>query len=169
MYKYSGMWYPYVVPLLKICMETDDHDMLVESMGALGNITPADIGNDGSWSAIVEKYSVFQYLHKLLVPGFSHDDVVLEIVNLIASISLDPSCCTQFRNSRLLTMLNDLLRDKIQDDELVLQLLFTFYRLMRHSDLVEEILYSVGLLPQLLAAARSSNPEVNIIHHKLAH
>lgn len=60
--------------------------------------------------------------HASLVPGASEDDIMLEIIIFIGTCVSDPQCAPIFANSQLVAVLYDLMADKQEDDEMVLQI-----------------------------------------------
>ena len=111
-YKYAGMWANYAKSLIKAVQESENLDFLVETLGTLANITSLDLSPELSWSKLISKYSLLQYFHKLLVPGFSQDDVVLEVINCIANIVGNPDCVPLISSSQLIQILHNQLQRK---------------------------------------------------------
>ncbi|KAI9979864.1 hypothetical protein PInf_027588 [Phytophthora infestans] len=159
-YKYRGMWAPFVVPFIELCLTTDNHDFSVEVVATLANMTPSDLPSKGSWDRLVTDHSVIPLLNKLLVPGFSQDDMILEVVLFVSTLALEPKCAPLLSSSRLVRTLHSLFQEKQHDNELTLQILYAFYRMLRHPDTFEDILFGVGFVPDLLLAADAPNIEV---------
>ena len=51
-----------------------------------------------------------------MVPGFAQDDLLLEVVMLLASMALDPEVPSLIVNSRIPQMLQDTMQAKAGDD-----------------------------------------------------
>jgi hypothetical protein len=154
-----------VVPLVELCLAGDaSHDVMLEALATLANLTPSDLPVKFPWDKLVADYALLPFLSKLLVPGFSQDDVVLEVVLLVGALALEPKCAPLLASSRILRSLHALFQEKQHDSELTLQLLHTFYRLLRHRETYDELLYggnsSGGIVPDLLLAADAPNIEV---------
>ncbi|KAG6611436.1 Kinesin-associated protein [Phytophthora cinnamomi] len=159
-YKYRGMWAPFVVPFIELCLNTDNHDFSIEVLATLANMTPSDLPSKTSWDRLVVDHSLTPFLNKLLVPGFSQDDMILEVVLFVSALSLEPKCAPLLSSSRLVRTFHSLFQEKQHDNELTLQLLYAFYRMLRHPETFEEILFGVGFVPDLLLAADAPNIEV---------
>ncbi|KUF92298.1 polyamine oxidase 4 [Phytophthora nicotianae] len=159
-YKYRGMWAPFVVPFIELCLNTDNHDFSIEVLATLANMTPSDLPTKSSWDRLVTEHSLIPLLNKLLVPGFSQDDMILEVVLFICTLALEPKCAPLLSSSRLVRTLHSLFQEKQHDNELTLQILYAFYRMLRHPETFEEILFGVGFVPDLLLAADAPNIEV---------
>lgn len=160
MYKYRGMWAPFIVPFIELCLNTDNHDFSIEVLGTLANMTPADLPTKTSWDRIVADQMLIPFLNKLLVPGFSQDDMVLEVVLFVSALVLEPKCAPLLSASRLIRTFHSLFQEKQHDNELMLQLLYAFYRMLRHPDTFDEIVFGAGFVPDLLLAADAPNIEV---------
>lgn len=160
MYKYRGMWAPFIVSFIELCLNTDNHDFSIEVLGTLANLTPSDLPTKASWDRLVADHSLIPFLNKLLVPGFSQDDMVLEVVLFVSALALEPKCAPLLSASRLIRTFHSLFQEKQHDNELTLQLLYAFYRLLRHRETFEELIFGVSFVPDLLLVADAPNIEV---------
>ncbi|KAL7684869.1 putative kinesin-associated protein [Plasmopara halstedii] len=159
-YKYRAMWAPFVVPFIELCLNTDNHDFSIEVLATLANMTPNDLSSKTSWDILVTDHALIPLLNKFLVPGFSQDDMILEVVLFVSALALEPRCAPLLSSSRLIRTLHSLFQEKQHDRELTLQLLYAFYRMLRHPETFEEIVFGAGFVPDLLLVAESSNIEV---------
>ena len=131
----------YVDELLAMSIRCDNHDVLVEVLGIVSNMNLSCCDLEG----LVHKYDLANWLKKFLVPGFVHDDIVLEVIMVIGVISTEPRCSSILANSGLVDGLAQLMEYQKGDDEMVLQLCYTFYCLVRQTDTREVILVRVLL------------------------
>ena len=60
-------------------------------MGCLANMTVYDLPATSNWSKLIKEYSLMNFLAKLLVPGMVQNDLMLEIIMLIATMATDPA------------------------------------------------------------------------------
>merc|ERR1719419_808755 len=104
----------------------DNPDLLVEVLGTLANITLPDVV---SWGELCEA-GLLELLTRLLVPSFSEDDIVLECVMIISNLALCRESAQHVAGTRLPGMLQDLLVEKRDDEEIVVQLLYAFQCLL---------------------------------------
>lgn len=142
---------------MALCCQ-DNPDLLVEVLGTLANMTLPDI----PWAELCEA-GLVDLLHRLLVVGFSEDDIVLECVMIVCNLALCKDASGHLADSRLPAMLQDLLVEKQEDEEIVLQLLYTFECFMLHDEVRDSILQSaeaMQLAPSIMRFARSRNPAV---------
>merc|ERR1712232_1077572 len=133
----------------------DTPDLLLEVLGTLANMTLPEI----PWAELCE-VGLVDLLHRLLVPSFSEDDVVLECVMLIGNISQSREAAQHIAGSRLPSMLADLLLEKRDDEEIVLQLLFTFRCLLLFEEIREVILQDTELAQCIIRFAGARNAMV---------
>ena len=86
-YKYRALWTPHIKLLLEIMLESDNHDLIIEIVGCLANMTVYDLPSTSNWSKLLREYNLMNYFTKLLVPGLVQNDLLLEIIMLIATIA----------------------------------------------------------------------------------
>lgn len=146
-------WMTEFVRMALCCVE--DPNLLVEVLGTLANMTLPDI----PWAEHCEA-GLVDLLHRLLVVGFSEDDIVLECVMLVGNLALSREASQHIAGSRLPSMLQDLLVEKREDEEIILQLLFTFNCLLVHDEVRDVILQDTEIAPCIMRFARSRNKQV---------
>ena len=89
-YKYRGLWSPHLKQLLEMTREVDNNqDMLLEVLGTLANMTIYDLPATATWAKLVKEFGLVGLFSRLLVPGMAQNDLLLEVVMLIASIASD--------------------------------------------------------------------------------
>ena len=127
-YMQRRLWGEHVQHLIKMSLDCDSHDLLVELLGTLGNLTEQDCPKGKKWSSLMKEFNLTSFLSKLLVPGMSQNDVVLESIILIGQMCVDEKASVLLASSSLIRALHDLWQDKSDDSEIVLQLLTAFHR-----------------------------------------
>jgi len=133
----------------------DNPDLLVEILGTLANVTLPGI----PWDELCEA-GLIDLLTRLLVPGFSEDDIVLECVMLIGNIAMHPEAATYVAGSRLPGLMQQILLEKRDDEEIVVQLLYTFRCLMLFDEVREVVLGETELAPCIMRFARATSSAV---------
>nr|CCA26595.1 kinesinassociated protein putative [Albugo laibachii Nc14] len=160
-YKQKGLWAPLVVPLIELCVSHQEkHEFLIEILAILANLTPEDLAPKLSWDQLLLDHSLAPFITKLLVPGFSQDDVILEVVQWISTLCLEPKTIPLLVTPRFIRMLYAIFHGKAQDQELTQQLLFVFYRLLRYPETFDQIMDSLDLISDLVA--RASAPTLDL-------
>ena len=83
--------------------------------------THRDLTEDLAWSDLINEMDLLELLLRLLVPGMSGDDVVLECVSLVAAFALEPDCGQLLCGTRLPRMIADMIRSKQEDTGVLIQ------------------------------------------------
>ncbi len=52
-------------------------------------MTVYDLPSTSNWSKLLREYNLMNYFTRLLVPGMTQNDLLLEIIMLIATIATD--------------------------------------------------------------------------------
>ncbi len=85
---------------------------------------------------------------------------MLQVIMFVAALMLEPKCAPLITSSRIVRTFHTIFQDKKNDPEMTLQFLFCFYRMLRHPETLDDILYGCNMLPDLLLVADSPNVEV---------
>ena len=75
----------------------------------LGNLNV----HDCDFSQMLSDYSLTDFLYKHLLPGYTEDDVVLEVIIFVGAIAEDPRCAPVLAKSRLIQAMFDVLQGNI--------------------------------------------------------
>jgi len=134
----------------------DNPDVLVEVLGTLANIT---LEEDVPWGELCEA-GLVELITRLLVPSFSEDDIVLECVMVVSNLALCRESAQHVGGSRLPGMLQDLLMEKRDDEEIVVQLLYCFQCLLTYEEVRDVVLQDAELVPCIMRFSRARNPAV---------
>ncbi|KAG5175345.1 kinesin-associated protein [Tribonema minus] len=159
-YRHRTLWSPSLEPLLELltAAETESHDLLLEAMGTLSNLTHLDLPKGVGWAQVVSNYSLDSVLAKLLVPGMAQADVILEAVILLGALAHDAAAAALLGASTVLRCLPALWRDARGDAELRLQLLFAQWRLLMVKETREQLLYGTTAVSDMLEGLQSRHP-----------
>lgn len=133
----------------------ENPDMLLEVIGTLVNVTLPDV----PWGELCEA-GLIDLLTRLLVPGFSEDDIVLECVMLVGNLGAARDSAQYVAHSRLPGLLQQLLVEKREDEEIVTQLLYTFQCLFLYDEVREVVLQETELAPCVMRFAQSRSAAV---------
>lgn len=77
-----------------------------QTLGVLGTLNVQDC----DFSNLLTDYSLTDFLYKHLLPGYTDDDVVLEVIIFIGTIAQDPKCAPLLAKSRLIQAMFDVLQ-----------------------------------------------------------
>lgn len=147
-------WMSEFVNIANRCLENPD--FLVEVLGILANLTLPQV----PWGDLCES-GLIELLHRTLAGGsLTEDDIVLECVLIVGNLALCKEACHHVTASRLPKMLQDLLVEKRDDEEIILQLLYAFECLLVHEEVRDVILQDTEVAPCVMRFARSRNPKI---------
>ena len=110
---------------IELAQQSDEHtDLLLELLGTMVYM-PTDL-----WQQKIEQWNMIEFLHNHLMNGYAEDDIVLECVMLVGTICRNDEIAQTIANSYLIKLLQDLLGSKQEDDEMVQQILNTFFKFL---------------------------------------
>eukprot|EP01112_Ceratiomyxa_fruticulosa_P010761 TRINITY_DN2863_c0_g1_i1.p1 TRINITY_DN2863_c0_g1~~TRINITY_DN2863_c0_g1_i1.p1 ORF type:complete len:726 (-),score=148.27 TRINITY_DN2863_c0_g1_i1:132-2309(-) len=143
--------------LIHLTQNIQSADFQVEVLGTLGNLISPTL----DWGRLVQEYNLLDFLAKFLAPRAAEDDIVLEVVILIGTIAMDKTCSPLVIQSPLINSLAELIVIKQDDDEIVLQCVYTFFRLLHLPEAREHILKQTQIGNYLLDLLYDRNPEIS--------
>lgn len=123
-----GLWSPHIKIILKLASENESHDILLEALGCLANLTFNDMPSNLSWSKILIDYHFLSLISKLLIPSMIQNDILLEIIMLLSNISSEIQVANILASSNIITLLYETWKEKSEDPEIKLQLIYCFYK-----------------------------------------
>lgn len=159
-YRFRGLWSPHVKPLLEIMLEEKNHDLIIEIVGCLANMTVYDLPATSNWSKLLRDHGLLGFFTRMLVPGLAQNDLLLEIIMLITTTATDSQACDVLASGNLINTLYQLLKEKGEDVEILLQLLNCFHRLMMHSSSAEAVLFNTRIFADLVDCLDHRNAAV---------
>lgn len=170
-YKWRTLWGSHVRLLVTVACTCENHDVLVEVFGCLANITAQDLPVNYSWGKLLrdnpsskdkksEGGGLLTVFNRLLVPGMAQPDLLLEIVLLLGTMASCSAACETIASSNLMALLYQLWKDRGEDPEIRLQLIFLFYKLFQHESSREEAMYSTRIVVDLIECLGHSNQAI---------
>ena len=146
----------YMHELVGMTLKAPTHDFLLESLAILANITLPDI----SYSELISQHGLLEFLMTHLQVGFADDDIVLECVQLLGTLAIDPRAASMLAHGHLIRALTQLLTDKIEDLDIVVHIVFTLFKFLLHRETREAIMLHQHLTDCLLDLVVDPSPEV---------
>jgi len=165
-YAQKRLWSSDIQNIIKMALDCDSHDLLVELLGILGNITNSDMPKGKNWGTMMTDYNLCNFVSKLLVPGMSQNDVVLETVILIGQFVHDEEGQMLIASSSLIRALHELWQDKGDDSEILLQLLAVFHKMLHWPDCREELLYSTEAISDICECVNKNHTATRYLAEK---
>lgn len=127
---------------------------MLELLGTMVYI-PSD-----NWEQVIVKTNFIEFIHNNLVNGFAEDDIVLECVMLISTICRTEEIAQMIASSYLINMLQDLLGAKQEDDEMVQQILNTFFKFLFFTPTRDIVLRQIQMVSIVLELLSDKNPNI---------
>jgi len=146
----------YVNDLVRLAKQTANPDLLVEVLGTLANLT--GIGVD--FANIIKEQRLIDFFEQHMKPDHVEDDILLEVIVFIGTVCHDNCVAPIFANSHIIITLTNLLTEKQEDDEIVLQVLYVFYRLVVHEDTREVLLRQTDAVSHIIDLLADNNMEI---------
>ncbi|XP_063057334.1 kinesin-associated protein 3a isoform X1 [Engraulis encrasicolus] len=139
----------------QICPE-EDEEFVMECLGTLANLTIPDL----DWEMVLKEYNLVPYLTERLKPGSAEDDLILEVVIMIGTVSMDDSCAAMLAKSGIIPALIELLNAQQEDDEFVCQIVYVFYQMVFHQATRDVIIKETQAPAYLIDLMHDKNAEI---------
>ncbi|XP_034038857.1 kinesin-associated protein 3-like isoform X3 [Thalassophryne amazonica] len=139
----------------------EEEDWVLECLGTLANLTIPDL----DWELVLKEYNLVPYLKDRLKPGSAEDDLILEIVIMIGTVSMDDACAAMLAKSGIIPALIELLNAKQEDDEFVCQIVYVFYQMVFHQATRDAIIKETQAPAYLIDLMHDKNVEIQKVCH----
>ncbi|XP_062872620.1 kinesin-associated protein 3b [Trichomycterus rosablanca] len=146
----------YVGDLAAQISPEEDEEFVIECLGTLANLTVPDL----DWELLLREYNLVPYLKERLKPGSAEDDLILEVVILIGTVSMDDSCAAMLAKSGIIPALIELLNAQQEDDEFVCQIVYVFYQMVFHQATRDVIVKDTQAPAYLIDLMHDKNSEI---------
>ncbi|XP_028977499.2 kinesin-associated protein 3a isoform X3 [Esox lucius] len=157
----KSLFIDYVGDLAAQVVGEEKEDYVIECLGTLANLTIPDL----DWDLVLKEYNLVPYLKDHLKPGSAEDDLILEMVILIGTVSTDDSCAVTMAKSGIIPTLIDLLNVQQQDDEFVCQIIYVFYQMVFHQATRDVIIKETDVPAYLIDLMHDQNAEIRKVCH----
>ena len=144
----SSDWASHVDDLFNMCKQTatENADLLVEVLGTIGNLTVADLPDGMTFADLIVKFQMIEFLQRQLVPGMSQDDTVLCIIEVVGCFTSEHEAARVLVGSPIINSIHEVMRSKMDDDEIVLQALWAFLQVVCYDDTYESLIYETNCI-----------------------
>ncbi|XP_028283091.1 kinesin-associated protein 3-like [Parambassis ranga] len=131
-------------------------EWVLECLGTLANLTIPDL----DWELVLKEYNLVPYLKDRLKPGSAQDDLILEVVIMIGTVSMDDACAAMLAKSGIIPALIELLNAQQEDDEFVCQIVYVFYQMVFHQATRDVIIKDTQAPAYLIDLMHDKNAEI---------
>ncbi|XP_042369134.1 kinesin-associated protein 3a [Plectropomus leopardus] len=152
----KGLFLDHVGDLAAQINEEEAEEFVIECLGTLANLTVPDL----DWALVLTEYNLVPYLKKRLKPGSAEDDLILEVVIMIGTVSMDDSCAAMLAKSGIIPALIELLNAQQEDDEFVCQIVYVFYQMVFHKATRDVIVKDTQAPAYLIDLMHDNNAEI---------
>ncbi|XP_056276771.1 kinesin-associated protein 3-like [Pseudoliparis swirei] len=136
--------------------EEEEEEWVLECLGTLANLTIPDL----DWELVLKEYNLVPYLKDRLKPGSAEDDLILEVVIMIGTVSMDDACAAMLAKSGIIPALIELLNAQQEDDEFVCQIVYVFYQMVFHQATRDVIIKDTQAPAYLIDLMHDKNAEI---------
>ncbi|XP_056132762.1 kinesin-associated protein 3a [Lampris incognitus] len=152
----KNLFIDYVGDLAAQINEEEPEEYVIECLGTLANLTIPDL----DWELVLKEYNLVPYLKDRLKPGSAEDDLILEVVIMIGTVSVDDSCAAMLAKSGIIPALIELLNAQQEDDEFVCQIVYVFYQMVFHQATRDVIIKDTQAPAYLIDLMHDKNAEI---------
>uniref|UniRef100_A0A669BPT9 Kinesin-associated protein 3b n=1 Tax=Oreochromis niloticus TaxID=8128 RepID=A0A669BPT9_ORENI len=103
----KSLFIDYVGDLAAEIKAEEEEEWVLECLGTLANLTIPDL----DWELVLKEYNLVPYLKDRLKPGSAEDDLILEVVIMIGTVSMDDACAVMLAKSGIIPALIELLNE----------------------------------------------------------
>uniref|UniRef100_A0A8C4ZQ07 Kinesin-associated protein 3b n=1 Tax=Gadus morhua TaxID=8049 RepID=A0A8C4ZQ07_GADMO len=152
----KALFIDYVGDLAAQMAAEEEEEFVVECVGTLGNLTVPEL----DWELVLREYNLVPYLKDHLKPGSAEDDLILEVVILVGTVSMDDACAAMLAKSGIIPALIELLNAQQEDDEFVCQIIYVFYQMVFHQATRDVIIKDTQAPAYLIDLMHDKNTEI---------
>ncbi|KAM3865669.1 kinesin-associated protein 3-like [Diretmus argenteus] len=146
----------YVGDLAAQISAEEEEEFILECLGTLANLTIPDL----DWELVLKEYNLVPYLKDRLKPGSAEDDLILEVVIMIGTVSMDDACAAMLAKSGIIPAIIELLNAQQEDDEFVCQIVYVFYQMVFHQATRDVIIKDTQAPAYLIDLMHDKNAEI---------
>ncbi|XP_006812486.1 kinesin-associated protein 3-like [Saccoglossus kowalevskii] len=152
----KNLFVDYISDLANVIKSYDDEEFVIETLGILSNLNIPDL----DYELLLKEYGLVSWIKERLQPGAAEDDLVLEVVMLVGTVTSDDSCAAMLAMSGIIQSLIELLNAKQEDDEIVCQIVYVFYQMVFHQATREVIVKETQAPAYLIDLMHDKNAEI---------
>jgi hypothetical protein len=115
-------------PLSEVVIKSEDDELILEALGILGNLYIPNM----DYQKVITELKLLPPLLSMLKNPATNDDLLLEIIIVCGTFCTDSQCATLMIDNGLPQLLMDILKEKQNDDEIILQIIYCIYQCLRH-------------------------------------
>jgi len=146
---------PYVPELVELLKADVTSNVLVEVLGTLGNLSIPEV----DFEALVTEHGLIEFLAAAIRPDVVEDDILLEVVVFLGTLCTAKTA-PLITQTALVPALLELITERKHDDEFVLQIAFTFQKLLMFPETRNVLINQTDAVSYLVDLLFDPNKEV---------
>uniref|UniRef100_A0A8C1ZLM9 Kinesin-associated protein 3b n=1 Tax=Cyprinus carpio TaxID=7962 RepID=A0A8C1ZLM9_CYPCA len=146
----------YVGDLAAQIKREGDEEFVIECLVTMANLTIPVL----DWELLLKECNLVPYLKDHLKPGSAEDDLILEVVIMMGTVSVDDSCAVMLAKSGIIPALIELLNAQQEDNESVCQIIYFFYQMVFHQATRDVIIKDTQAPAYLINLMHDKNMEI---------
>jgi hypothetical protein len=144
-YKEKNFWAAHVTSMVRLlCANFDNYTLVVELLGTLHNLSYLDLPSASFWRDISSTCMLKNFIERLLVPGVTSPDVLLNLIMLIRMVCTDEDTTLVFISSSSLVNFTIIMKELRHETDLVMQTILLISQLLRFNRMAEVTLGTEG-------------------------
>lgn len=155
----SASFIEFVGDISKTVVDSQDMDFVRESIGILSNLHLPDL----DWAEIFNHFGLAQWIKKIISVNNADPELVLQVIILLSTAAADENCAKLLCDNGIMKKLIDLLKTHQEDDEIVLQIIYTFYVTLWHKDNIHYLIEKTDVPAYLVDLLQDNNKNIRKI------
>ena len=163
----------FIPDLLGIFSKAESDEVMVEILGMFGNIASCQ---GAPFAPFFKQFDMVSFIFNFLkkgaksrnvivnnmtnVQGDKDDDILLEAIILLGAVITDEEIAAMVAESPMVNTLCGVFVEKQEDDEMVLQILHTFYKLLIFNSTRKQIVCQKGILEIIIESYQDENDKI---------
>jgi len=147
--------------LLGMAKACESHAFLVEVLGTISNLTLQGTAEIVAYHELIVQYNLREFFAKLLSHSALEDDLLIAIIGVVGCFAATPSACALFAEPRFLRLLLEHIAEKLSDEEIALQSVFTLFKLLLHRESREQLCAHTQCVAILHALSDDANSKIS--------
>lgn len=150
------LYQPFVPSIVALATKASQPDFLVEMLGVFGNMTFSNYAFEG----LFKQYNLIPFLQGHLQIGMNEDDIILETIICVGVVVSNEDSAYIVSESNLVKMICELFVEKQDDDEIALQILYTFFKFVTFKSTRESLLKQKQIIHSLVNLLQDKNVQI---------
>jgi len=148
----------YIEDFIKITTNPKAIDELkIEMIGLLSHMRLGDV-----WADYLQP-TFMDFLIKNISTKTKEEDLVLETLGLVSNLCASKKSCSVIASSKLLTLLPEIMDEKQEDDEFVLQILYIFWKMFTYELGIKFILSNMKTISFCIDLIEDTNKKITTL------